>query len=1162
MRPRVSRTRKRAALWGVVCLGAAPGFIAAGFGQTQAAPHSPLNAGEVRELTLTPGEAQKFSVTVPPGKMMMISLEEHLGMSEMMASSVDAKGAKLQTPVYTSDGGKQSQVRMTLFGGQPAVEYTVTFTTRERHRSSQAEVALNTPKPASQTDIVLATAEADYARAEAIRRGGAKAEWPRGAALYDEVIARASRLRSKVSAASDPADLERRAWVGKARLLMYREENYLGAVQAGRRAVQVASNGVNDSLARKAELALAWKTYSSALALLNRYDEAIIANQKAQALYKQTGDEYWQGVVAGNLAFIYRETGETAKALSAAEESLKLAGGQKDDYGRAFALSAEGAIAQGSGDYQAALDSYYRALDVVDSMRKSMPNSQVEGETWSNIGVIYADLGDWDQAENAYRQALPVLEAASDGVNEIEVTGKMAEAEAHAGRLEAAERDYSAAIARTDKLGLLRQKTHLLVGLARADAALGETGAGREQQLATARSFFEQAETEARTIHQIDGEAEALAGLGDLASATGKGTDARAAYDRSAKLWEQIPNEMEAARAEANLARLDRDTGQLDRAREEIFAALNQVERARAALASESLRTSYFSSQHSFYELAVDVLMDLDARRPGNGFAGQAWAVAERARARTLLDEIATTRSPALDARQKALEVHIEETEDRLAHLGTTREDLIKAESVGRELHQLLLEADRAAEEARSRQPESAIHDRLKSQPNGTPKPAAFIFGGVAHDESMINKALGADTALYEYWTGPNRSYLWVIRAGQSGSALSTYILPRAVELRRRVDEFKSELLARDRTQENESDGERERSLAAADRRAERLGEELGRMLLPASSAESESKTLRRLVIVPDGPLEELPFAALRLTTRATEPDRTKIAQDEPTALSQDSSYLIQRYELLEEPSAAVLIELAQTSRTDANRHPQKIAVFADPVYSRTDPRLSPAVAEAMNAPSLSGGLRRAGDGIVLPQLARLPGSKREALDIRTIAGAEQTALFLDFEANPAKLTATDWSQYRVLHIAAHAFVNQEEPELSGIALSMVSPDGAAVNGVVRLHDVYRLHTPVELVVLSACSTWRGKSIAGEGQDGLARAFLVAGSRSVLAMQWGADDSSTSELMRTFYSDYLRGSESSPGALRDAQIGLIESSHYAAPYYWAGAVLEGSWRGH
>lgn len=1106
--------------------------------------------------------------------MAVLILEQHSGMSSMMAARLDGTGAGTQPAAYTSDGGVGSQVRLALLGAEHSIQYTITFKTREMRRASVAGISLSPLLEPGDIDRRLAEAEARYAQAEGIRRSGPPAEYAKSEALYDAAIAEAVNLRAAAGVAptrmtASPMSLELRAWTGKARLLMYREENYLGAEQATLRAVHAGPDNETTSLPEKGELALAWKTYSSALALLNRYDEAVDASRHALNLYEQTGDEYWQGVIAGNLAFVYREIGQTEEAMAAAEQSLKLAESQKDDYGKAFALSAEGAISQGSGDYQAALDRYYQALEVVEALKKSIPHPQVEGEVWSNIGQTYADLGDWEQAESAYRHALPAVAAASDGVNEIEVAGRLAGAEAHSGKLEAAINDYQAALKRADEQGLLRQKTHLLTGLAHAEAAQAEAAPGPENQFTVARALFEQARTEARAIHQIDGEAEALSGLGDLLSSNGQRTEARTAYQRSVELWGEIPNDLEVARAQADLARLDRQAGQLDRACEEIFAALDQVERARNLLASESLRTSYFSSQHSFYELAVDVLMDLDTRTPGRGYAMQAWVVAERARARTLLDELASgAKTSPLDERQQALELRIREAEDRIAHLGTTHVDAAKAETAGQELHQLLLEADRAAQEARSHRLEGGVDTGMKpvsvvaSMLASTPSELATSREtGVLRSEAQVTKALGGDTALYEYWTGVGRSYLWVIRPGPAGSGFSAYTLPGAAELQRRVTAYLGALLEREQEPAIGSEQELEQKLKGADRKASRLGEELGQLLFPAASLEGTREGLRRLVIVPDGPLEELPYAALQMpvTVREFRNHRAGAPAGSHTSV-RARPYLVQRYELVEEPSAAALIELAETTPPQRSPRPEQVAVFADPVYSKTDPRLRPLtgpVAVALRSDLL----RQAGNGIFLPQLPRLPGSKREALDIQAIAGAQHTVLFLDFDANPARLTETDWSQYRVLHVAAHAIANGEQPELSGIALSMVKQDGTAVNGMVRLHDVYRLHTPVELVVLSACGTLAGKNITGEGVEGMARAFLVAGSRSVLAMQWGANDASTSELMRTFYSRYLREGKSSAAALRAAQIRLIENPRHTAPYYWAGAVLEGNWRG-
>lgn len=1118
-------------------------------GSASAATISPLAAGETREFTLAPGGGRNLSVSVPAGTMILFQMQQLAGMSSMTAVRTDGKAG----PVFSSDGGLGSRIRMVVEGGDAGASYVVTFTTREKHRSSEVRISERELVAPSKEDSTLAELEDTLAQAETIRRGLSKSPPQQAESLYDAVIAASQKLALEPAAASstvsDPVSLERRAWTGKARLLMYREENYLGAEQAAHHAVEL-SQGDGDA-ADRGDRALAWKTYSSALALLNRYEGAIDANQRAMQLYEQMADEYWQGIVAGNLAFIYRETGQTAKAMDFAERALKLAADQKDDYGRAFALSAEGAIAQGIGDDQTALDRYFQSLDVLAELGKDHLPLPAEGEVWSNMGEVYADLNDWDQAEYAFRKALPAVRAAADGVNEIEVDGELAAVELRAGKLEQADQDYRAALTRAGELGLERERTHLLAGLAETRAA---------EHRADAPTLFEQEAAEARAIHQVDGEAEAFAGLADWYSASHRTEAAQRAYTRAEDLWREIPNAAEAAKAEANLARIDEQEGRLERARREIFAALDQVEEARDSLVSKSLRTSYFSSRHAYFELAVDVLMDMEARTPGKGYAEQAWAVAERARARTLLDELeGKSRSTAFDTEQSGLESRIQDAEDTLAHFGTSPEDAAKAEATSREIHELILAADRAAQDARSH--------KLDDIPNLKPIAEAEKAAGnpALKPDILAKEALGNDTALYEYWTGARRSYLWTV----SSRGFSSYILPRAQTLRRLANRYMTAITAREQFPDGEGATEREHRIGLADREAMRSGEELGAMLLPG-----RQPGLRRIVIVTDGPLENVSFAGLRV--RAAQPG---LQPGSRAAGPGAAHYLVEQYEILTEPSARALMQWRRPMQHGLEDRLESVAVFADPVYSSTDPRVAREAAPGMirraaagspletaarswslhpeNPPDL---LRQARAGLGMPQLPRLPDSRREALSIRDLAGPAHTDLYLDLNANPRTLTGTDWSGYRVLHIAAHAVANEEQPELSGIVLSMVDRNGAPVNGVVRLREVYRMHAPVDLVVLSACGTFDGKTIRGEGIDGLVRAFLVAGARSVIASRWGADDASTSELIQAFYAGYLGENKTASAALRAARQKLIAGKRFSAPYYWAGMVLEGSWQ--
>ena len=112
---------------------------------------------------------------------------------------------------------------------------------------------------------------------------------------------------------------------------------------------------------------------------------------------------------------------------------------------------------------------------------------------------------------------------------------------------------------------------------------------------------------------------------------------------------------------------------------------------------------------------------------------------------------------------------------------------------------------------------------------------------------------------------------------------------------------------------------------------------------------------------------------------------------------------------------------------------------------------------------------------------------------------------------------------FRVLHFATHGLVSQRSPSSSALALASAPADRRA--GLLTARDIHRLRIPSDLVVLSACRTARGRVLAGEGVQSLARAFLHAGARSVVASLWNVNDEGTASLMESFYRGLAHGSE-------------------------------------
>lgn len=166
----------------------------------------------------------------------------------------------------------------------------------------------------------------------------------------------------------------------------------------------------------------------------------------------------------------------------------------------------------------------------------------------------------------------------------------------------------------------------------------------------------------------------------------------------------------------------------------------------------------------------------------------------------------------------------------------------------------------------------------------------------------------------------------------------------------------------------------------------------------------------------------------------------------------------------------------------------------------------------------------------------------------------------LGFSATRAMALSPEIREYRFIHFATHAIMNDKHPELSGIILSLINAKGQQQDGFVGLADIYGLRLSSELVVLSACRSGLGKEIKGEGLVGLTRGFLQAGSSRVLASLWSVDDEATGELMRRFYQKVLKERAAPATALRSAQLDLLKEGVWRDPYYWAPFVLYGEWR--
>jgi CHAT domain-containing protein len=398
--------------------------------------------------------------------------------------------------------------------------------------------------------------------------------------------------------------------------------------------------------------------------------------------------------------------------------------------------------------------------------------------------------------------------------------------------------------------------------------------------------------------------------------------------------------------------------------------------------------------------------------------------------------------------------------------------------------------------------------------------------------DEVQRRLLDEETVLLEYVLGDERSYVWV---ATRNSLLSYELGPRR-EIETAARKL-HELIASRQMIYGEPVAARTERQARADAEIPAQTDLVSKLILGPLAGKLEKK---RLLVVADGALQYVPFQML------TAPD--------------GGGYLLQKYEIVNLPSASTLALLQSVA---ANRKPavKSVAVLADPVFEDDDPRIISNVKNIKRPRSndVQLAVRDAGISLDGVQIPRLIASGAEADGIIAVAPSYTGFKAVGFDANRDIVFGSQLADYRIIHFATHGLINSERPELSGIVLSLFDNEGHPQNGFVRLHDIYNLHLPADLVVLSACSTGLGKDVRGEGLIGLTRGFMYAGASGVIASLWKVDDDATAELMKHFYEALFQKGMTPAAALRYAQLTLSQNKRWQSPYYWAGFVIQGQY---
>ncbi len=756
------------------------------------------------------------------------------------------------------------------------------------------------------------------------------------------------------------------------------------------------------------------------------------------------------------IAFSRRESGDLNGALNAINAALAFYEAHPEiERGLISAHQARGIIYLCQSDFARALNSLQRALALSEKIKHR------EGiiPALNSIGEVYRTQGQPQRAVEYYERARQVV--GDDAAwNMAYIFNNLGMAYAALGDFKQAIENVSRARAVAERVGFRpRVETSL--------AVLGDLQL-QQNHLAEAEDYYTQSRKLAEELHDAPGAARAILGTATVASARGENEaalhKAQDAADRSralGQLDQVVPALTLSGRA---LCALGRD----EEARGAFEGAIAAVEEMRGQVAGgEVERETFFARQIEPYHELIRLLV----RQKRNT---EALAMAEKASARVLLDITSGGRAEMNSV--------LNEVERQTLRVLEAAAAAAQREG-GNEARRREIERSRENFEATV----EAAHPELRR--TALPAPLASL--------AQVGPLLGGGkNALLRFVVTNDESFLFLLTrsAESSEPALEVFSLgKKRAELARLTNDFRTRLAAR--------------SVAW-----EKPARDFYDLLL--RPVEARLHGLESLVIVPDGPLWELPFQALE--KEAGHP-------------------LLIDYKIRYAPSLTLLDQPAPPAPAATPGH--QLLAFVNPALRAAEKAADPRLTALLG-----------NDWQPLPQ------TEKQAPALQEIYPAPGGQVFVGAEAREEvfkeKAAGSD-----LLHFAMHGVLDDRAPLYSYLLFSQLNL-APGEDGRLEARELINLKLHARLAVLCGCETARGQVTAGEGVIGLSWGFFVAGCPATIVSQWKVDSASSTPLMVELHRQLHDGVDNA-AALRQASLELRKDARYRHPFYWAPFVLVG-----
>lgn len=804
------------------------------------------------------------------------------------------------------------------------------------------------------------------------------------------------------------------------------------------------------------------------------------------------------------LAMARIRQGERVEALDVLEQALALLPGDAEPALRALVANRIAAVYAFLGLPEESLRYAQEALPLA----RAAGDRGMEANVAGNIGLALMDLGRHAESLAYLTQAAAIDEGRGDRVGLVSSLTMLGVLSVRQGDTAQALAYHRRALALADELGLARLAANAWGNVGKALELSGDRAGAREATTRALTAF--EAQNDPRGIST------AVSNLGEFLARDGDCAAALPLLERGRDLAEKAGSLDRLARALTSLAGCQQGEAAVAAAERAVAAARSGGERdaLRSALvmtARARRALGRTADAKAALEEAIELTETLQAELAGGEEVRRGF-LRERVEAYLLLSEMLLA-----DGRHQDALLLTERARARV---------LLGVLQSGRARVERSLTPDEAARERQLAADVSALGTRLRRERQRRAADPARI---AALEESLQAARVERDafvTRLYgahpELRTlrgeAPALTPAELPALADSQTALLVYVLPRDAPGRLLVvtgngatADLAAYPLAGDR-----AIGDAVRAFRTALSERNLHVREQARALydLLVAPAAAQIGARPRLVIVPDGPLWELPFQAL---------------------MPRAGRYLVEDRSVSYVPSLTVLREV------QARRRPAgggSLLALANPTLGETGPRRGMA---------LMGGA----------SLVTLPEAEEQTRALAALYPAARRSVYVGAEARE-DVFKREAGRHRMLHFATHGLLDDANPLYSQLVLAAPRP-GDAEDGLLEAREILGLDLDADLAVLSACDTGRGLVSGGEGLIGLSWSFFVAGCPTTVVSQWKVESRSTSALMVAFHRE-LRAGRGRAEALARAMRSQMRQPQWRHPFYWAAFAVIGDGR--